>query len=297
MAEVVRWAELLPHEFLQRVREKPVVYLPLGLCEPHGPIAAFGLDTLKADWLCDEAARRFGGIVAPTLGYQIHEAGFHAPWLAEVLGNVRPRMTAMPPHVMLYFFLYQLRAFYNAGFGAVVVISGHSGGNQRDFRRAAALFEQTFDLPVYVASDPELVEGRYVGDHAGAYEISQLLAIRPDLVALKRRFELVSDNELGRFAQGLDAVNASAEQGNAILDACLTTIGRVVAQWPDLTADAHPDYLPYEPIEQLWRQLLSQWPAWATTQTATGPHLLEASVWQTYAQPTLLPNPNEQTLF
>jgi creatinine amidohydrolase/Fe(II)-dependent formamide hydrolase-like protein len=64
----VRWADLRVEEFLAQLHACPVVYLPMGLCEPHGHVAPFGLDTIKADYLCDEAARRFGGIVAPTMG-------------------------------------------------------------------------------------------------------------------------------------------------------------------------------------------------------------------------------------
>ena len=281
MIVTVRWAELLPREFLERQRQRPVVYLPLGICEPHGPIAAFGLDTIKADYLCDEAARRFGGVVAPTLGYQIHEAGFHAPWLAEMLGNVRPRMTAMPPHVMLYFFLYQLRAFLNAGFGGVVVVSGHAGGNQHDFRRAAQLFTQQTGMPVVVVADPELVEGQYVGDHAGAYEISQLLAIRPDLVDLSRSGLLQPDAALGRFAEGPDAAEGSAEQGRLILEASLTTLGQLIATLS--TTPTEQPYLDYAPVETLWQTLLADRPHWATTQPA-GP-VPDASVWQLYGTP------------
>ena len=277
----VRWAELLPREFLERQQQRPVVYLPLGLCEPHGPIAAFGLDTIKADYLCDEAARRFGGVVAPTLGYQIHEAGFHAPWLAEVLGNVRPRMTAMPPHVMLYFFLYQLRAFLNAGFSSVVVVSGHAGGNQHDFRRAAGLFTQQTGLPVVVVADPELVEGQFVGDHAGAYEISQLLAIRPDLVDLSRSVVLQPNEALGRFAEGPDAAEGTAEQGRLILEAALRSLGQLVATLPTTSTDGVN--LGYAPVETLWQTLLADRPNWATTQPADS--VADGSVWQPYGTP------------
>ena len=80
----VRWEELLPREFVARLQERPLVYLPMGLCEPHGHPAAFGLDTLKAVWLCEESASRWGGIVAPTQGYHIHETGYHASWLRAV---------------------------------------------------------------------------------------------------------------------------------------------------------------------------------------------------------------------
>jgi len=60
----VKWSELLPYEFHRRIRELPIVYLPVGLCEPHGQVAALGLDLLKAEHYCEAAARRFGGIVA-----------------------------------------------------------------------------------------------------------------------------------------------------------------------------------------------------------------------------------------
>ena len=75
----VRWAELRPDDFRARRDACPIVYLPIGLCEPHGHIAALGLDLLKAEYFCEQAAQRFGGIVAPAQGYHIHECGFHAP--------------------------------------------------------------------------------------------------------------------------------------------------------------------------------------------------------------------------
>ncbi|HTG69331.1 MAG TPA: hypothetical protein VL921_08715 [Candidatus Udaeobacter sp.] len=51
-SERVRLAELLPWEFKEKQATFPVVYLPLGLYEPHGQIAALGLDTIKTEWLC-----------------------------------------------------------------------------------------------------------------------------------------------------------------------------------------------------------------------------------------------------
>ena len=74
----VRWAELKLEEFEARLTARPLVYLPMGMCEPHGHAAAFGLDLLKADFICDAAAGRFGGIVAPSQGDHIHEVGYHA---------------------------------------------------------------------------------------------------------------------------------------------------------------------------------------------------------------------------
>ncbi len=226
----VRWAELRPDDFRARLTACPVVYLPLGLCEPHGHVAALGLDLIKADYYCDEAAKRFGGIVAPSQGYHIHECGFHAPWLEEVVGEENPFMAAIPAHVMAKLFLYQLRAFANTGFRAIVAISGHSGGSQEDLRRVAAAFMERTGVFVSMKADPEFIIGNFIGDHAGRYEISQLLAIRPDLVdlsLLNRRHEIGSS---GRLALGDDAAEATAEEGRAINGAILQAIGDVVAE-------------------------------------------------------------------
>lgn len=255
-APTVRWAELRPDGFRTRFASCSVVYLPLGLCEPHGHVAALGLDLIKADYFCEEAARRFGGIVAPSQGYHIHECGFHAPWLEEVVGDENPLMAAIPPHVMARLFLYQLRAFANTGFRAIIAISGHSGGSQEDLRRVAAAFTARTEIPVLVNSDPELVLGKFTGDHAGRYEISQLLAIRPDLVDLSLLNRRREPHSGGRLALGDDAGDATAKEGRAINEAILQTIGDAVAELKpaNIGRPASPP-LSYATIESLWNQL------------------------------------------
>ncbi len=278
-----RWAELFPDEFLERQQQQPLVYLPMGICEPHGHISTFGLDTFKADYLCDEAARRFGGIVAPTQGYQIHEAGYHAPWLAEVLGERPGLMTGMPPHVMLHFFLYQLRAFFNAGFEAAVVITGHSGGNQNDFRLAAQLFEQYTGMKVLVYADPELVAGLYEGDHAGVYEISQSLYLRPETVNLAAIDRMNEPGSLGRFAQGHDAREATAEKGKDIIEQCLHFLGRIISELPRSRKEPSRQMMHYNETEKLYQQLRERNIEWSTLKIREGqmpsPH---SSIWKPY---------------
>ena len=43
----VRWEEMFPDELDAALARCPVVYVPLGLCEPHGLHNALGLDALK----------------------------------------------------------------------------------------------------------------------------------------------------------------------------------------------------------------------------------------------------------
>lgn len=262
--EGVRWEMLKPAEFLARQAENPVVYLPMGLCEPHGHIAPFGLDTIKADWLCDQAARRFGGIVAPTMAYHTHETGYHAPWLREVMGGVNPRLAALPPHVVLETLLYQLRAFYNAGFQAAVVISGHHGC-QQDLRRVSLAFDAACDFSTFVRTDPELVSGKFDGDHAGRYELSQLLAIRPDLVEMDRANRIYRD-PLGRFAQNPDVEDASASYGTEILEAQLAEIGSFVEAVRVRTD--HRNAISMSSVATIWERIDAQRSAWVTLKEA-----------------------------
>jgi creatinine amidohydrolase len=256
----VAWQELHPAEFIARRDAMPVVYLPMGLCEPHGHVAPFGLDTIKAEHLVTTAARRFGGIVAPTMTYHIHEAGYHAPWLDAVMGGVNPLLAALPPHLVLESLLYQLRAFRNAGFRAAVVISGHNG-NQADLRLVADIFAAEFPLAHFVRSDPELVQGRFTGDHAGRYELSQLLHIRPDLVAMDRAGRVATD-ALGRFAQNPDVTEASAAEGRAIIDASIAAIGAAVQGFA-LNAEEGA-FIPMEAVEPVWQRILDRRPDWVT---------------------------------
>jgi creatinine amidohydrolase len=260
MTTTTRWAELLPREFLARQHQLPLVYLPLGLCEPHGHAAAFGLDTLKAEWLCEQAAQRFGGIVAPTQGYQIHETGYHRPWLAEVLGDVNPHLGSVPPDVLLRMLLFQLRAFVNAGFGGIVVLTGHHG-NQADLRLVAGEVMRTRPVRIIAVSDPELARPNYTGDHAGRYELSQLLYIRPDLVDLERVGDS-SSSALGRFAQGEDAAEATAEYGHRILEHSLTELERLIATGQPFTHPIEP--LSIEATEEMWARITARRDEWCT---------------------------------
>lgn len=258
MTVTVRWAELRPKEFESRLAAQPVVYLPMGLCEPHGHVAAMGLDTLKADYICEQAAARFGGIVAPTQGYHIHETGYHAPFLEEMVGAANPRLAALPPDVVLRTLLFQLRAFVNAGFRAVVVVSGHNGA-QADLRLVAAEFMKLVPLPVIVHSDPELVAGTYPGDHAGKFEVSQLLYCRPELVDLDRVPNAAS-HPWGRFAQGADAGEASGEYGRLVIEAMIEQVGELVAALGPHRAEI--PVLSFADVEPAWEAvnaLRSEW--------------------------------------
>jgi creatinine amidohydrolase len=261
-AETVRWEDLLPREFEQRLAELPLVYLPMGLCEPHGHVAAFGLDTHKAVYLCEESARRYGGIVAPTQTYQIHETGYHRPWLKEVMGDVNPRLASLPPDVVLKLLVFQLRAFVNAGFRAIIVLTGHNA-NQPDLRLVAEEFRRNRPVPIAAVSDPELVAGQFDGDHAGRYEISQLLYLRPELIDLDRLNDRHT-TALGRFAQGDDAGEATEGEGRAIIEASLVAIKALVDECLPVPDDRDVPFMSLEEAEEIWQRVAARADEWKT---------------------------------
>jgi creatinine amidohydrolase len=278
----VRWAELLPRELRARRNACPIAWLPLGLCEPHGHIAAFGLDTIKADWLCDEGARRFGGVVAPTQGWHVHETGYHARWLEEVVGETPVELGSLPPDVFLRTFLYQLRAMANAGFRGVIAVSGHAGGNQIDLRRLASAFTAKAPLTVEVVADPELVAGKFNGDHAGRFEISQLLALRPELVDLSRLEPDAGLDRSRRFAVGDDAAEATAEHGWAILEAQLATLGEKVKRMQAVLPTAEEILVSLPLAEDIWAAFVNEPIPLVTAHPLSGqPPVSASSRWKT----------------
>src|SRR5262245_6357519 len=63
----VKYLELRPAEFRERLRQKPLAYLPLGTLEWHGEHLPLGADAIQSEALMIACARQFGGIVLPPL--------------------------------------------------------------------------------------------------------------------------------------------------------------------------------------------------------------------------------------
>ena len=260
----VRWDEMFPDEIQAAQAEYPLVYLPLGLCEPHGPHCALGLDAVKAHEICQLAALAHGGIVAPPFFWQIHETGYHAPWGQEMLGSLNTYLTSLPPWVMLRVFLYQLRAVAARGFQAAIVVTGHYGGNQNDLRLVADIFSRYSPMRVSAWSDDELIDHpRYRGDHAGATETSQLWYLRPDLVDISRLTpEAVANHH---YAAGPDSPESTPRVGEAIVRSQIERLGTIGREL--LAAYAGPSPAPglsFDETEAIWREVEARRGEWVT---------------------------------
>ncbi|MCC6729981.1 MAG: creatininase family protein [Chthonomonadales bacterium] len=189
----VRWERMFADELEAAFARCPVVYFAYGLCEPHGPQCALGLDGLKAHAIARAAARAHGGIVAPPDYWHIHELSGYAAWARGHVGEVeRTWLTAMPPWQHFRNVCYHVRAADSIGFHAALFITGHYGPNWQDLNDLLALLQphasvRLRGLPDFEANTPGFDnDGRSGGDHAGKVETSLLWALEPDCVDVSR---------------------------------------------------------------------------------------------------------------
>ncbi len=173
----VRWERMFPDELETALADCPVAYFTYGLCEPHGPQNAVGLDALKAHAICCRAAEAHGGIVAPPDYWHIHEIGLYASWAAENVGEARSWLTAVPPWMHFKNICYHLRAADALGFEAAILLTGHYGPNWEDLKTLLDILQPHFDmrlygLPDFEANQPGFDGDGASGDHAGKVETS-----------------------------------------------------------------------------------------------------------------------------
>ena len=259
MTQEVRWERMFPDQLEAALAACPVVYFPYGLCEPHGPQNALGLDALKAHAICCRAAQEHGGIVAPPDYWHIHEIGLYASWAAEWAGEARPWLTAMPPWQHFKNVCYHLRAADALGFHAAILLTGHYGPNWQDLKTLLDILQPHFAMRLYGLPDFEANQpgfdndGKATGDHAGKVETSLLWALEPEGVDISR---LPAKDAPGpHFAMGPNAYQADRRVGERMVDDEVQWLGAkaaelLVAYETHQPAQRQP--LSFMRIEQIW---------------------------------------------
>jgi len=188
----VRWERMFPDELEAAFAACPVVYFPYGLCEPHGPQNAIGLDALKAHAIACVAARTYGGIVAPADFWHIHEMGGSSSWGHSAIGPVeRAWLTCIPPWVHFKSICYHIRQADHLGFHGAIFLTGHYGPNWLDLKTLIDLVQphvavRLFGLPDFEANKPGFDGDGAGGDHAGKVETSLLWAALPECIDVSR---------------------------------------------------------------------------------------------------------------
>lgn len=274
----VRWEEMFPDELEAAFQKCPLVYFTYGLCEPHGPQNALGLDELKAHGIACRAAERHGGIVAPPDYWHIHEVGGFAVWAHSAVGTpARNWTTSVPPWQHFKNICYHIRAADALGFQGAILLTGHYGPNWEDLKKLVDLLQPRVGTRLY--SLPEFEsnfrgfskDGTETGDHAGKVETSLLWALRPELVDMSR----IPPEGSGQptFAMGKDAAQSDRRVGERMVEDEIEFLGQKTGELLEEYARKKPQhtFTTFRDVETAWNEVIepelpqfeSMQPIWA----------------------------------
>ncbi len=278
MKREVRWERMFPDELEAAFAECPVVYFPQGLCEPHGPQCALGLDALKAAAIACRAAREHGGIVAPTEYWHIHELSGYAVWARKHVGEVeRTWLTSVPPWQHFRNVCYHVRAADVLGFEAAMFLTGHYGPNWQDLNTLLGLLQphvgtRLCGLPDFEANTPGFDnDGRSGGDHAGKVETSLLWALESECVDVSR---IPPEGTPGsHLAMGPNVREANRRVGERMVADEVRWLGAKARELRAEYERARPAHTlrTFGDVERVWREVVEPaLPGFMTMQDAWG---------------------------
>lgn len=244
----ILWQEMWRHEFVEALRADPVVIVPTGSVEQHGPHCPPDVDISIPFILAARTARLlddFPVIVAPPLwsGFAHYNKGF-------------PGTISLRSETYLGLLVDVCSSIHENGFHRIVILNGH-GGNAAPNRLARDCLAER-DVFAVALSWWQLVEKEMLAwsssdagevGHGGEWETSVQLYLRGHLVARDRMNADVHENpfspDLRAFAgfserrrdtrdrtgtMG-DALAATAEKGGRVFSLAVDRLARLVREY------------------------------------------------------------------
>jgi len=208
----MKWEELTADQFRQAVIDSQgVCLLPLGVIEKHGPHLPLGTDLLAAREISLRAAALEPAVVFPEY------------YLTQILeAKHQPGTIAIGARLMMELLETVCAEIARNGLRKILIYNGH-GGNENLLRFFIRVqLESSRDYVIYLATprpDPEFeqkvkaIRQTEFDHHAGEFETSWMMAIRPDLVKLKEASK-ESGARQGRLDQLGDAHTAMGWYSN-----------------------------------------------------------------------------------
>jgi creatinine amidohydrolase len=240
----------LTREEAKAIAPETLVILPTGATEQHGPHLPVGTDAYAVEQIAREAAARIASrvpvVVAPTLPFGSSQ--HHLPF-----GGTLSISTETYYRVIVDL----VESLIIGGFQRIFILNGHGGNHEivqlvaRDLAlkhpaNIAAASYWTIAWDALTAADAQS-RGRLPG-HAGAFETSLVMALRPELVAEPRphRDEAIAPvsrgfaapyraerhgfwQEINGFTDSPD--RAEAKHGLAYLDAAAVAVAAAFAEF------------------------------------------------------------------
>jgi creatinine amidohydrolase len=200
----IRYDELTWPETREAIARQPVVLLPFGAVEDHGPHLPLNTDNIIVEAICLESAARAPGemLVMPPVAYGLDEHHMDFPGTISVdmhtlLANVADVAVSIARH----------------GFTHILIVNGHGSNAAIADLAARKVILQTGivcgAMSPNAAVDPTLAEPtlsqmRRSGPggiaHAGEYETAMMLHLRPDLVQMDKASREIGQLKLEYFS-------------------------------------------------------------------------------------------------
>jgi creatinine amidohydrolase len=196
MSEKLLYEELTPREFLARLEQAPIAYLPLGTLEWHGEHLPLGSDGIQSRGFFLRLAERVGGIVMPMLfvgpdsykmvdGQELYGMDMRNPGSGNHLDQQLPGSAYWVGTNLFVHLLHEiLMRLKRAGF-RIVVAHGH-GPSGVSFAANMGKWSKELGLQLFHCWREDESDGMGIQtDHAAANETSLMMALRPDLVHME----------------------------------------------------------------------------------------------------------------
>lgn len=245
-------AEMTRDEAREAFDQGAMVVLPTGSIEQHGRHLPLMVDTLAVTHIAEAAGRRAAErvplVVAPTMHFGVSH--HHLPFAGTMSLTANLYMECLKELI---------RCLYHHGVRKVVLVNGHGGNQNPNGVVAHALVNEeglemslgqasywTIANQALIDAGASEVADRFPG-HAGGFETSLTLAIRPDLVDLDKRRAPEADLnsaaphavEHGAFARAGgtsdDASRADLEAGKRLLEASIGAVADYLVQFYEKT--------------------------------------------------------------
>lgn len=234
-------------------KEKPVVLLPIGALEQHGPHLPLATDSLIPTAICRDVASNIGGLVAPAICYGYKSVprcggGQHFPGTisldaATFIGQLKDI----------------IREFVSDGVQRLALIIGHMENQWfvteacdlalREIRMLGLPVPRIMTVGYWEYISQEIIEKAFDGrspnwplEHAGIMETSVMLHLHPELVRLDRlvpqapadlpAYDLWPYEPSSVPQSGIlnTAIGATAEKGKLFYDEYVRSMTRIIGE-------------------------------------------------------------------
>lgn len=260
--KTVHWQEMWRHELLGALEDDPVVIVPVGSVEQHGPHSPMDVDICHAQAMAVETARAIAEvptIVAPPVWSGLTHYN---------LGEVGTITVSAETFIALVSDI--CRSIWANGFRRLILLHGH-GGNRAILQVISIKLAEEdiwvlpisyWDMVMPVLTNEAETDRGFIG-HGGEWETSLQLYLRPTMI---ERSRMIADPEQPGFSEDIlsftgfperrrerehdvhgDPITASAEKGERLFLAAKERLVDVCRQYHELPVRGYREFCSHCP--------------------------------------------------